>query len=238
MGDVVLIVGGGSGIGRACAQHFAEQGHTVAIAGHNAAQLEMARAALPECITYPVDVRSSASIQQMMQRIAADGHQVRILVNTAGVNTPQRSFAQMDDRQSEDIIQTNLTGAVHLSRAVISEMRGSGGGTIIHIGSSAGVRASALSGVAYSASKRALFSLVRSINLEEAKNGIRATIIAPATVNTDLLLSRPMVPSEEERKQALQPEDIAQMVYFAAMQPRHVVIDSMIVTSGREVEWI
>ena len=236
MGDIALIVGGGSGIGKACARRFAEQGYPVAIAGHQAGPLEAAASGIG-CKAYPVDVRSSASIQQMMRQIAADGHQVRILVNTAGINATQRSFAQMDDAQSEDIIRTNLTGAVHLSRAVISEMRKSGGGSIIHLGSSAGVRASALSGVAYSATKRALFSLVRSINLEEAKNGIRATVIAPATVNTDLLLSRPMVPSEEERKQALQPEDIAQMAYFVATQPKHVVIDRMVVTSGREVEW-
>ncbi len=239
MEDITLIVGGGSGIGKACAIKFCENGHKVVIAGRNKERLEEVSKEIGEkCSCTVMDIRSSESIENMVKYIKENNYDVKVLINSAGINTPNRDIENMDAKKTEEIISTNLTGAINVSRAIINELRKSGGGTIIHIGSSAGVRTSTLSGVAYSATKKALFSLVRSINLEEAKNGIRASIIAPATVNTELLLTRSKVPSEKERKKVLQPDTIADIALFIATQPKNVVMEQVVLTSSSEAEFL
>lgn len=228
--DKVLIIGGGSGIGKACAKKFSKD-YEVIIAGIDRGQLENTAKEI-KCSYIELDIRSNESIAQLDKL-----NNIKVLINSAGINTPNRNLENMDDEKTDDIIKTNLTGAIKVSRVILKQMRKTGG-TIIHIGSTAGVKTSVLPGVAYSAAKRGLFSLVRSINLEEAKNGIRASIISPATVNTELLLKRPVVPSEEERKKVLQPETIANIAFFIATQPNNVVIEQITLTSLTEVDFL
>lgn len=242
MARVVLIVGGSSGIGKACAIKFSSRGYHTIIAGLSKEKLEKVCDELKEngksCSYFVFDIRSKKSIDNLLERLKRDRKVIDILINSAGINAPCRSFQNMNDGETQDIINTNLVGAINLSNALINQMRKFGGGTIIHMGSTAGIKTTALSGVAYSATKRGLFSLVRSINLEESKNGIRASIIAPATVNTELLLSRPKAPTGEMRKKVLQPETVAEIAFFIAEQPKNVVIEQVVLTSSSEVEFL
>ena len=237
MGEITLIIGGASGIGRACAEKFSEEGYNVVIADVKKADnvCREIRKKGNFCSYVLLDIRSTESIEKMIDRIKKKKDKIKILINSAGINAPNRSFKDMDDKTTRDIIATNLTGAVNVSRAVIKEMR-EYKGIIIHIGSVAGVKTTKMSGVAYCAAKKGLFSLVKSINLEEAENGIKASIIAPATVNTELLLKRPNPPTEEERREKIQPDTIADIAYFIATQPKNVLIEQIILTSLSEVD--
>src|SRR3989338_4288428 len=152
--EKVLIIGGGSGIGQACARRFSTD-YEVIIAGIDIRQLENAAKEL-NCSYIELDVRSNESVAQLEKL-----NNIKVLINSAGINTPNRNLENMNDKDTSDIIETNLTGAIKVSRAILKQMRKTGG-TIIHIGSSAGVKTSILSGVAYCAAKKGLFSLVRN----------------------------------------------------------------------------
>lgn len=242
MADTTLIIGGDSGIGRACAIEFADHKKNIVIAGRDKNKLKFTSNEIKKrgtkCSYVVVDIKHWDNIKSMMETLKINNQRVSVLINSAGINVPNRNIKNMDHQMTESIVSTNLTGAINLSCAIVGEMRKNHSGTIVHIGSSAGVRATQLSGVAYSATKRALFSLVRSINIEEAKNGIRASIIAPATVNTSLLLSRPKVPTKEQRLKVLQPSTVAKIAYFIANQPRNVIIEQVLLSSSNDVEFL
>ncbi len=242
MRNLILVTGGGSGIGKECAKKFCENGQDVLIAGRNKTKLKATCVEIKKlggrCSWISFDITSYKSIEKIMRKIKNRGDVIKIWINSIGTNTPRRDLREMNWRETQKIIDTNLSGAINLSTKIIEHMREKCGGRIIFIGSSAGLKTSILSGVAYSASKRGLFSLVRSINLEEAKNGICASIIAPATVNTELILLRKNVPTEEVRKKILQPEDIAELAYFITQQPSRVVIEQISLASVSEVEFL
>ncbi|MHB9091663.1 MAG: SDR family oxidoreductase, partial [Chloroflexota bacterium] len=124
-------------------------------------------------------------------------------------------------------------GAFLFSQEVLPTMRAAGAGLIVNISSGAGLRPGAPAGVAYSASKHGIHSLTGSINLEERRHGIRASVIAPGETDTPNLDLRPLPPSAEQRKGMLRPEDIASAVVFVATQPDHVAVELVVVNPTR-----
>ena len=85
-------------------------------------------------------------------------------------------------------------------------------------------------GVAYSASKTALGSLVRTLNQQEAAHGVRACHLCPGDVATDFLDQRPSVPDADARARMLTAEDIARTACFVLDSPAHVRIDELVVS--------
>ena len=94
--------------------------------------------------------------------------------------------------------------------------RRAGNGIVINIGSTSGVRASKLAGIAYVSAKHAIAGFTASVGLEEKAHGIRATVIHPGEVDTPILEKRPSPVSAERRRAILRPEDVADTVLFAA----------------------
>jgi NAD(P)-dependent dehydrogenase (short-subunit alcohol dehydrogenase family) len=102
-------------------------------------------------------------------------------------------------------------------------------GLIINISSWAGRNASALTGPAYNATKRAVIAVTESINIEECANGIRATSILPGEVATPIMEKRPVPPPPEDRARMAQPEDLGKAILFLAeMHPRTCVSELII----------
>jgi Lon protease-like protein len=126
-----------------------------------------------------------------------------------------------------EIIATNLTGIFVCCEAVLPIMRQQQGGLIVNVSSMAGVQASLVSGVAYSASKFGVMSLTQSLNLEEWRNGIRATVIAPGEVNTPIMEKRPNPPPPHAYPLMIQPEDLGAMIAFLAQLPPRVVVEEI-----------
>ena len=229
MEPALLVVGGGSGIGKAVARRF--RGHKVIIAGRDAEKLR--KAAKEEgCEWAACDITRPEQIDGLLKGIAKR-YTLTTVINAAGVNVRNRSFAKLTDADIKEIIGINLTGALMLSRALLATMKA---GLIIHIGSCAGHRTQELSGPAYCAAKRGLVSLVHSINLEGAKRGLPATLISPASVNTAFLNKRPVPLSAGELKEKLQPHTIAEIAFFFASQPKEVVIEQILLASLGEVD--
>ncbi len=232
IGKVALVTGGGTGIGRAVAAALAGEGAQVVITGRRADKLQEACAEIdqPALVSHALmDVADrqqvTTTVAKMIERFGA----IDILVNNAGVNVTRRSVAQLAPEDWDSLLAVNATGAFNVIHAVLPQMRARKDGVIISISSLAGVRASSLGGLAYSASKHALNALTRVVALEEGENGIRATNICPGEVNTPLLDSRPIKVSDEQRAQILLPEDVAAAVLFVATLPPRAHVPEMLI---------
>lgn len=232
-GKIAWITGGGTGIGRAGALELAAAGATVVVSGRRKAQLDEVVAAISaaggkaDCI--PLDVADSTSVIGAGQTLLARYGRVDILVNSAGVNTPNRFFKNLTLEAWDRVMSVNVNGALYCIQAVLPSMRSSGGGLVINVASWAGKQHVYFTGAAYTASKHAMVAMTMSLNLEECRNGIRGCAICPGEVATPILKGRPVPPSDEEMARMLQPEDLGRTIRFVAEMPPHVTVNEILI---------
>jgi NAD(P)-dependent dehydrogenase (short-subunit alcohol dehydrogenase family) len=234
--NVAVVTGAGSGVGQAIALRFAAEGWNVALVGRRAEPLAETTTmaggdALPRLAAFPCDVSDAGDVAAMGEAVLARFGQVDVLVNSAGINVPRRSFDTLSLEDWHAVLATNLHGAYYCVRAFLPAMRARRSGTIININSDVGKTARDLAGAAYVSSKFGLRGLTQQINAEERAHGIRACSICPRDVNTPLLDKRPQPPSSEARARMLQPEDLAACVWLVATLPPRVVMDEISLSS-------
>ena len=231
-GKVVLVTGGGSGVGAAIARQFAQAGAQVVVVGRRAEQLQATRDAITNGA--PVrpaiaDVADRVQVTALVEQVVSEFGRLDMLINNAGVNTPERRLEQLSAENWDYLMTVNATGAFNMIQAVLPHMRAQRDGLIINISSISGLRASSLAGAAYSASKHALNALSKVVGQEEEQHGIRSTIISPGDINTPLLDKRPVPVSAEQRAKILQPDDIAAAALFVATLPAHVSVPELVI---------
>lgn len=226
---VTLITGGGTGIGRACAELFAREGATVAIAGRRREPLEEVRDAIRaaggSCLLEPCDVSRSTEVERLVARTVEAYDTLNVVVNNAGVwfkGTAEETSEADWDR----IININLKGVFLVSRAAIPVLRRAGGGSIVNISSILGL-VGIKRRVAYAASKGGVTLLTRAMALDLGPDHIRVNCICPGIIETDIvrtLLSQSADPEGERRKRVEQlalarmgrPEDVARLAVYLA----------------------
>lgn len=224
-GKVAWITGGGSGIGLAGAKALAAAGATVVISGRSEATLKKAGFEPIVC-----DVGDKQQVAAAAAQIQKRHGRIDILVNSAGINLPQRNFRNVSAEGWDQVVGINLSGSFYAVQAVLPGMRARKDGLIINVSSWAGRYATALTGPAYNASKRAVIALTESINLEECAHGIRASSILPGEAATPILEKRPVPPSAEERARMLQAEDLGKTILFIASLPPRACVNEVIVS--------
>lgn len=216
----IVITGGGSGIGAGIARSLAAAGATVVIAGRDLEKLKDVAASHPDrLIPISADVANRESVAQLFVQAVEKLGRIDVLVNAAGINVPQRMMHNLDPADWDRMMDINATGVFNCMRAALPAMRERKSGTIINISSVAGVRAAALGGVGYNASKFAATGLGISAGDEEKANGIRVTNIYPGEVDTPILKQRPTAVTEEHRARMLLPEDVAAAVKMVIELP-------------------
>lgn len=227
------VTGGGSGMGRASALAAAAQGWNVAVSGRRAERLESLveeiATAGGHALAVPLDVRDRAAITAAAQQVTEHFGRLDGLVLAAGMNAPRRRWEDQSMGEFEAILAINLTAVAATIDAALPELRRCGG-TVIAISSYAGWSHQGGAGVAYSASKTAVSSLLRTLNQQEALHGIRACHLCPGDVATDFLEQRPEVPDAAARAVMLSAEDIARTVGFVLESPPHVRIDELVIS--------
>ncbi len=215
-----LITGGGSGIGAAIATELAREGAFVVVAGRNLEKLEAVCQQYPDRLfALAADVGNRDEATNLVKQATEKLGQIDILVNSAGTNVPNRMMHNLDPADWDKMMQVNATGAFNCIREVLPQMRSRHDGLIINISSISGLRAAALGGVGYNASKFAISGLGMSVGDEVREEGIRVTNIYPGEVDTPILIKRPKPVSEEHRATILKPEDVAATVLMVAKLP-------------------
>ncbi|MFW5947662.1 MAG: SDR family NAD(P)-dependent oxidoreductase [Gemmatimonadota bacterium] len=235
-GRGAIVTGGATGIGRATALELARHGVDVAInyldtgngvreeAERTAIQLRQleVRVVCREC-----DVRDPAAVGSFVETVQEELGRLDILVNNAGIGR-DRALWRMSDEEWSAVIDTNLTGAFHMIRAVAPIFRGQQEGRIVNIASVHGIRPEfGLSN--YAASKAGLIGLTRSAAVELGPSNVNVNAVAPGYIRTTRLTES--VPAEildAARDEALLgrlggPQDVANAVVFlCSEQARHI----------------
>lgn len=211
-GRTALITGAGRGIGRAVAIELAKEGVNVGLVGKTIANLEKVAEELSEFdvnVSAAIcDVSDSESVSHAVEHIKSDLGFIDILINNAGT-AKFGGFLDLTPQEWEEIIQVNLMGVYHVTRAVLPEMIEKKAGDIVNISSTAGEKGAPVTS-AYSASKFGVLGLSESLMLEVRKHNIRVTALTPSTVVTDLAYSSNLISGDPER--VMHPEDLAELL--------------------------
>lgn len=230
---VLWVTGGGSGMGAASAEAAARDGWTVVLSGRRADRLEQVartvRGAGGTADVLPLDANDPDAVTAARDAVLERHGRLDGLVLAAGLNAPRRRWDDQSLTDFRAIVDTNLTAVVTLVDAALPALR-TAGGVVVVVSSYAGWSFQSGAGVAYSASKSALASVVRTLNQQEAEHGVRATHLCPGDVATDFLDQRPEVPDAAARQRMLQPEDVGRTVAFVLGVPAHVRIDELVVS--------
>jgi len=232
-GRIVLVAGGAGGIGLAIARAFANEGCTAVVAdlSEDGIQKAIAETNAPLPLHGRVcDVTDRKQVADLFAWLMQEFGTIDILVNSAGINVPQRMLADIDPADFDRVLQVNTTGTFNCMHSALPVMREKRSGLIVNICSIAGVRVIPMAGAPYCVSKFATGALGTFANLEEAANGIKVTNIYPGETNTPILDDRPSPPPPEKRARMLQPEDIAACVIMVAKLPARAVVSELVVT--------
>lgn len=228
-GKVAFITGAGSGIGRACAELFAQQGAKVVLVGRRAEPLNAAAAHINnaggESIAIQCDVTNSTQITVALETSAKRFGSLTTIVNNAGVMFPGNA-EQTSEEKWDLLIDINLKGTFLVSRAALEFLRRAGNGSIINIGSIYGVVGSKQR-AAYAASKGGVTMLTRAMALDHAHENIRVNCICPSLVETEIakqLFANAPNPEEARRQRvglipmgrAGTPQEIAHLAAYLA----------------------
>lgn len=232
---VAWVTGGGSGIGQAGAEALAADGWTVIVSGRRKDALEVVVSGINskgggKAEALVLDVSQAADVEAAVQRNLAAHGRIDLLVNSAGVNVPKRSWEDMEISGWDKLVEINLNGVLYCMRAVLPAMRAQKDGCIINVASWAGRHVSKMPGPAYTTTKHAVLALTHSFNMDECVNGLRACCLSPAEVATPILKLRPVVPTEEEQARMLQPEDLGRTIAFVAGMPPHVCVNEILIS--------
>ena len=182
---VVLITGVSSGIGRAAATKFAEQGCRVFGTVRNPVKAQ----AIPGVTLIEMDIRDDASIERGIQTIIAQAKRIDVLVNSAGV-TLLGAAEETSITEAQTLFDTNLFGILRTTKAVLPHMRAQRSGRIVNVSSVVGFLCSPYMSL-YSASKYAVEGLSESLDHEVRQFGIRVALVEPSFTKTNLDLNAP-----------------------------------------------
>lgn len=180
----VLITGGSSGIGLETARHLIAQGAKVAICGRNASKLAQVADAIG-AIAIPADVSKEDEVKNMVAIAIEKLGGLNVLINNAAYGTFS-SLVDLETAKFQDLIATNVVGAMIVGRECAKHFSAQQQGNIINISSTAG-RAGFAGGTAYVATKFALAGMTECWRAELRKSNVRVMLLNPSEVQTDFV---------------------------------------------------
>jgi 3-hydroxy acid dehydrogenase/malonic semialdehyde reductase len=233
----VLVTGASSGIGRACADAFAQRGCRLLLVARRKDRLDELASSLQErhgaeVLTASLDVRDRGAVEEWVGELSGSWRGVDILVNNAGLSRGMEPLHEGDVSDWEEMIDTNVKGLLFITRAVLPGMVNRGHGHVINIGSIAGHEVYP-GGNVYCATKHAVTALNRGLAIDTLGTGVRVSSVDPGMVETEFSLVR--FHGDGERAKGvydglnpLSGEDVAEAVVFCATRPPHANVREMI----------
>jgi 3-oxoacyl-[acyl-carrier protein] reductase len=194
-GKVAIVTGAtkAKGLGKAIALKLAEQGAKVVLTGRASSKEGVEKnvaeitAGGGEAMAVLVDVSDEAQIEKAVGDVVSRFGKVDILINNAGVGFGSALLEENTDKDWDANYGINVKGTMALCRGVIPFMEKNGGGSIVNVSSTAGMGVTVGMPYPYVATKHALVGATKALALEVASKGIRANVVAPGAINTDML---------------------------------------------------
>lgn len=208
-GQVVLVTGASGGLGTHVTQAFLDAGATVIGSSRKVQQSDFTST---DFTAFPAEISTLADAKALVEGVLARFGKLEVLAHTVGGFAGGQSVTDTDDATFQRMFEVNVYSFLHILRASISPLRKSGRGRIIAIGSRAAVEPGADVG-AYSASKAAMVSLVKTVAAENRDAAMTANAILPATMDTPA--NRMAMPGGDFSKW-VQPANVAGLAVWLA----------------------
>ncbi len=226
-GKVVLVTGANGGLGVHVTQAFLDAGATVVGTSRKIQQSDFKS---PGFTAMPAEISSPDGAKVLVDQVVARFGKIDVLAHTVGAFAGGQSVAETDDATFRKMFDLNFNSAFYLLRAALPAMRKAGNGRIVAVASRAAVDPGPGVG-AYSASKAALVSLIRTVALENKEVGITANVILPGTMDTPT--NRKMIPNADISKW-VQPANVASLVVWLAGAAGADVTGAVIPVYGKD----
>jgi NADP-dependent 3-hydroxy acid dehydrogenase YdfG len=215
---IVMVSGASRGIGRAVVERLLASGFRVSAGLRDPSRL----AESERLMTHRYDAEDAKSPISWVNATVARWGGIDAIVNTAGIN-PKVRVSDEGENELDEMWRVNVKGPLRLVRATLPHLAVCGHGRVINLGSLSGKRVG--SNVGYAMTKFAVVALTHGIRREGRAAGIRATVICPGYVATDMTLNDDEIP----RHEMSQPGDIAGLVETALMLPNNASVSEMLV---------
>ncbi len=241
MNRIALITGASSGIGKATALAFAAAGIDLILCGRRQEKLKDLVAEIGQqvqCHTLQFDVRDHAAVKTAIDSLPAHFQKIHILVNNAGNAHGFSSFHEGHMADWSAMIDSNITGLLHVSQAIVPGMVERGRGHIINLSSVAG-KYTYENGAVYCATKKSVEALSEGMRLDLTKHGIKVSNIAPGAVETEFSIVRFKGDAERAAKvyagfEPLMAEDIADTIVYCVNAPDRVTIADITIYAKKQ----
>jgi NAD(P)-dependent dehydrogenase (short-subunit alcohol dehydrogenase family) len=243
-GQVALVTGASSGLGRATAVAIAQAGAAVALLARGRQDLEQAAAEVEtlggRALVLAADLADAAALTGAVARVVAALGRIDVLVNAAGTDAPG-PVAELATGDWDRVLAVNLRAPFVLAKAAFPHMQAAGRGTVVNVSSVAGKRGWA-NAAAYCASKFGLTGLTQALAAEGRPHGIRACVLYPGAMATSWGVWSPAArqAAQGERppaRRALPPQEVAALVVWLAAAPAELVLNEAIVSPLEEQGW-
>jgi len=242
MKKIALITGATSGIGRACAERFAQGGYDLLLTGRSEEKLspvvDVVKASGADVKTLVFDVRDRDAVAKALQGLEGCWSEIDVLINNAGLALGLEKEYDGCFSDWDTMIDTNIKGLLTMTRLVVPGMVERGRGHIINIGSVAGDAAYA-NGNVYCATKAAVKALSDGLRIDLADTPLRVTNVKPGLVETNFSVTR--FHGDEVRAAKvydgitpLTGDDVADVALYAANAPAHVQIAEVLVLATHQ----
>ena len=233
MAKTILITGATSGFGKACAEYFAEQGWQLILTGRRSERLEQLQQDLDDAVRQIItlDVRDR---EQVFEKLGSLDN-IDVLLNNAGLAVGLEPSWDVDIDDWDRMVDTNIKGLMYCTRALLPQMVKCDSGHVVNIGSTAGVWPYP-GGNAYGGTKAFVQQFSRNLRADLLGSKVRVTNLAPGMAESEFSEVRFKGDVESAAKvyqgaEALQPQDIAETVFWIVNRPAHVNINAIEVMS-------
>ena len=238
--NIVFITGASSGFGKACAYRFAREGANLIICARRyelveALAVEIRDKYQVEVLSLKLDVRNRAEVADCISTLPEVWQKIDLLINNAGLASGLSKLHEGDIDDWERMIDTNIKGLLYVTRQIVPLMIKHGiKGQVINIGSIAGISAYP-KGAVYCGSKAAVRVISDGLRMDLVDTGIKVCNIQPGLAETEFSIVRFHGDTEKAKAayegiEALQADDVAEAVIFAASRPAHVQICEITIT--------
>ena len=235
----VFITGATSGIGKATAEKFAAEGYKLIITGRREERLTSFASELKakfnnEVLPLVFDVQDTAQVERAISNIDSAWKNIDILINNAGLALGKGTIDNGVLSDWDTMIDTNVKGLLYITKALLPTIKQSKTPHIINIGSIAGKEAYHAGNV-YCATKHAVDALTKAMRIDLLPHGIKVTGVCPGAVETEFSVVRYHGDQEKADSvykgfEPLLATDVAEVIYFAACQPKHVNLNDIVIT--------
>ena len=247
MNRIVFITGATSGIGRECAEKFAANGDAIIINGRRNERLLEVKKLLEKkynahVLSVQFDVQNRQEVFENINSFSDKWKSIDILINSAGLALGRNYFDEADINDWDTMLQTNVSGLLYVSKAVLPFMVKRKSGHIINLGSVAGDDMYEKGNV-YCATKAAVDAISRSMRIDLLRHNIKVTTIKPGAVETEFSLVRFKGDAETAANvyagfRPITAADVADSIFYSASLPINVCINELVITPTAQANGI